>query len=197
MFANGSQLRPPESSSPAIALSQPAFRAHLPVCRDSHSLSPCNALALSSACSPSCSPLLSSPAALLPLFILLISLYLVLSLGNLFPRQKQISYISSVHIDWTEVKCLLFWEGWGRNTIDTGFYPWNGEILNYKLLARTWGFENEPALIIFMLLPVFWLGRGGRRWPKNAGWGLFGEFNDNIVKLFALESCGLILALSL
>lgn len=62
-------------------------------------------------------------------------------------RQKQISYISSVHTDQAEVKSLLFFSSWTANAVDTDL-PFKWERLYYKLLAAipSWGQAPAPCL---------------------------------------------------
>lgn len=61
-------------------------------------------------------------------------------------RQKQISYISSVHTDRAEVKCLLFF-CWTANAVDTDL-PFKWERLYYQPLAAipSWGQAPAPCL---------------------------------------------------
>lgn len=61
-------------------------------------------------------------------------------------RQKQISYISSVHTDRAEVKCLLFF-CWTANAVDTDL-PFKWERLYYQPLAAvpSWGQVPAPCL---------------------------------------------------
>lgn len=64
------------------------------------------------------------------------------------PRQKQISYISSVHIDRTEVRCLLFFflRRGGGDTIDTGL-PLKCGAIELQTIGKGFGARRETQIV--------------------------------------------------